>query len=355
MDDANSLPTRRGRSARLNPPNRFEPLHVDPDPAELDKEELRQVDTQYLADTTSSILSKNESPDVPFTYSLNPYRGCEHGCIYCYARPSHEYLGFSAGLDFETKILVKKDAPDLLSAALQKPSWKSEVVSLSGNTDPYQPVERQMELSRGCLKVFLAHRNPVSIITKSGLITRDLDLLGELAALNLVHVTLSITSLRNEVIGAMEPRTARPALRLQTVEKLSAADVPVGVMVAPVIPGLTDEELPEIIEAAAHCGASTASYAICRLPEPVDELFIDWLEHHFPRRKKKVLNRVRALRGGKLTDGRYGNRMHGQGKWAAMLRQLFRVQCRRLGLNQAPTSLSTEHFRPLRGGQLDLW
>lgn len=349
------MPARRGRGARTNPAGRFESIHLSENPAELDEEELRQVETRYLADRTQSILAENDSPDIPFTYSINPYRGCEHGCVYCYARPSHEYLGFSAGLDFETRILIKEEAPRLLSEALQKPSWEPQVVSLSGNTDPYQPAERELRLTRRCLEVFLEHRNPVSVITKSGLITRDRDVLEELAERNLVRVMVSITSLRDEVAGAMEPRAARPALRFRAVEELAAAGVPTGVMVAPIVPGLTDEEVPQILAEAAARGAEVAGYTICRLPEPVDELFIDWLERHFPQRKEKVLNRLRDMRGGALSDSRFGRRMQGKGKWSSTIKQLFDLHCRKLHMNRPQPPLSTDSFRPLRGGQLGLF
>ena len=230
---------RRGRAAALNPPNRFERLHVERDAADHEVEERRSVETLFLREPAKTILARNESPDVPFTYSLNPYRGCEHGGSYCYARPSHEYWGFSAGLDFETRILVKEDAPALLARTFDRTSWKPQVVALSGNTDPYQPVERKLRITRGCLEVFLEYRNPVSIITKNHLVTRDLDLLAEMARMRLVHVTLSITSLDDDLIGAMEPRTSRPAKRLDAIAELHAAGIPVGVNVAPVIPGLT--------------------------------------------------------------------------------------------------------------------
>ena len=337
---------RRGRGAALNPPNRFERLHYLEDPEALEEGELRQVETQFMVDASRTVLAKNDSPDVPFTYSLNPYRGCEHGCIYCYARPSHEYLGFSAGLDFETRILVKQDAPSLLADAFRKRSWQPQVVALSGNTDPYQPVERRLELTRRCLEVFLAFRNPVGVITKNHLITRDIDLLEQLAALNLVHVTISITSLRPDLIGVMEPRTSRPAARLDAVRRLSERGIPVGVNVAPLIPGITDEEIPRILEAAAEHGAKRAAYIVVRLPGPVQELFLEWLERNYPDRKQKVVNRLIDLRGGKLNDPRFKVRMRGEGEWAETISRLFRSSCKRFGINQEErTPLSTEHFR----------
>jgi DNA repair photolyase len=355
VDDFSPLPARRGRTSADNTPVRFEKLHTVYDPAALDEEELRQIPTELFRDSSRSILSKNTSPDVPFTYSVNPYRGCEHGCSYCYARPSHEYLGFSAGLDFETKIVVKEDAPRLLSEALQKPSWQPQPILLSGNTDPYQPMERRLRLTRQCLEVFLRHRHPVSIITKNALVLRDIDLLAELAELELVRVSLSITSLRDDVIGKMEPRTSRPARRLEAIERLTEVSVPVGVNAAPLIPGLTDEELPAILTAAAERGARWAGYIPVRLPGPVEPLFEDWIRREFPDRAEKVLHRIRQMRGGQLNDSRFGHRMRGEGEWADMLARLFDVTCRRLGLNKDKRPLATHHFRRLTGGQINLF
>lgn len=349
------LPVRHGRGARLNPPNRFEPMHLEEDPDALDEDELRQVPTRYLRDRSRSVLSRNDSPDTGFEYSINPYRGCEHGCIYCYARPSHEFLGFSAGLDFETRILVKEEAPDLLSAAFQKKSWRPQVVALSGNTDPYQPLERRLELTRRCLEVFLKHRNPVAIITKNHLVTRDGDILEEMARLNLVRVALSITTLRSDLVGVMEPRTSRPGRRLQAIEDLTSRGVPVSVNVAPVIPGLTDEEIPAILTESADRGAMNASYIIVRLPGPVRELFLDWLEREVPDRAQRIVNRLTDLRGPRLTDSRFGVRMRGEGEWAEMISNLFALHCRKLGLNMSYPPLSTNHFRRLHRGQTDLF
>ncbi len=349
---------RRGRGAGINPPNRFERLHYLEDPEALDEEELKRAPTQFLMDASRSILAKNDSPDIPFTYSLNPYRGCEHGCIYCYARPSHEYLGFSAGLDFETRILIKKEAPDLLAETFRKKSWVPQVVALSGNTDPYQPVERKLQLTRRCLEVFLEYRNPVGIITKNALITRDIDILAEMARMNLVSATISVTSLRPDLIGMMEPRTSRPAGRLEAIRKLAEAGIPVGVNVAPVIPGITDEEMPAILKAAAEAGATRASFIVVRLPGAVQPIFLEWLEREYPERKQKVVNRLMELRGGRLNDPRFKSRMRGEGEWADTLSKLFRSTCRKVGLNHGERPrLSTEQFRvpPQPGGQLGLW
>ena len=339
------MPRRRGRGASFNTPNRFEPITVEGDPSELSEEELRQVPTLFFKDSTKNILAKNDSPDIPFTYSINPYRGCEHGCIYCYARPTHEYLGWSAGLDFETKILVKNDAPALLAKTFQKASWKPETVCLSGNTDPYQPAERKLKITRQCLKVFLRHRNPVAIITKNHLVTRDLDILRKLAERNLVWVAVSITSLRPEVARVMEPRTSVPKRRLEAVQKLANAGVPVGVMVAPVVPGLTDEEMPAILKKAFEHGARQAGYVVLRLPGPVAPLFVDWLQDVFPERKEKVLRRIKELRQGQYYQSQFGKRMRGEGIWATTLGHLFKSTIHSLGMNQPRPPLSTDQFR----------
>lgn len=355
MDDLPDMPVRQGRATRNNPPTSYEPLHVDLDPAALDDEERRQIDTRYLKDPAQSILSENESPDVPFTYSVNPYRGCEHGCIYCYARPTHEYLGFSAGLDFETQILVKESAPELLSKAFQSSSWNPEPICISGNTDPYQPVERELEITRGLLKVCAHHRNPVTLITKNGLITRDTDLLQEMAQWNGVRVTVSVTTLDNKLVATMEPRTARPSLRLRTIEELAAAGIPVGVNVAPIVPGLTDEEIPSILEAAAERGARTAAYTVLRLPGPVRELFVDWLDRNAPHRKGRVLRRLRSLRGESLNDSDFGVRMTGRGLWARTIDELFRLARQEYDLDGPVPPLNTDAFRRRAGGQTDLF
>ncbi len=346
-------PPPRGRGAAYNPPTRFDPLYVEEDP-ELPSETTRRIPTRFFRDHSRSVLARNDSPDIPFTFSLNPYRGCEHGCIYCYARPSHEYLGFSAGIDFETNILVKMDAPALLERTFERRSWTPQVVSLSGNTDPYQPVERKLGLTRQCLEVFLQYRNPVSVITKNHLVTRDLDVLYELARRNLVRVTISVTSLRAEIIQVMEPRSARPELRLKTIEELAARGVPVGVSIAPIIPGLTDEEMPAILKEAVRCGATSAFYQVVRLPGAVRELFIEWLGREFPGKAAKVANRMKTLHGPEMRDGRFGKRMKGEGEWANVLDALFRTTCRRVGLKNTP-ALSTTAFRRLRAGQAELF
>lgn len=349
------LPTLRGRGTGWNPPNRFERLHVDRsgwvDPDDPPPQ------TVLLEDTSRSILAKNDSPDVGFDLGLNPYRGCSHGCSYCYARPTHEYLGYSAGLDFETRILVKREAPNLLREALSSTRWRPQVIGLSGNTDAYQPTERRLRITRRCLEVISEFRNPVSIITKSYLVTRDIDLLQELAEHHAVVVTLSVTTLCNDLHRSMEPRASNPARRLGAIRVLADAGIPVGVNVAPIVPGLTDHELPDILEAAADAGASFAGRTLLRLPWGVKDIFADWLERHAPHRKEKVLNRVRDMHGGALYDTRYDVRGRGEGPWADQLSRLFKVTSTRLGLDRPPT-LSTESFRvpvSARGPQMDLF
>lgn len=336
-----SEPSFRGRGARHNPSSQFSKLHAEKRPEQPDQD----LPTEYLVDHSETILATNDSPDVPFTHSLNPYRGCEHGCIYCYARPSHEYLDFSAGTDFESKIIIKENAPELLAQKFESNGWDPRVVALSGNTDPYQPIEQKLELTRKCLEVFLRYRNPVSIITKSQLITRDLDLLGDLSTHDLVHVQVSITSLDRELIDKLEPRTARPHRRLDTLETLADNGISVGVNAAPMIPGLTDQELPAILEEASKRGAESAGYITVRLPGPVRELFIDWLERHFPDRKTKVLNQIRSTREGDLNDSTFGDRMTGQGEHAKFQHQLFDTLCEKYDLEGDSHDLNTEDFR----------
>ena len=350
-----SIPAPRGRATATNPPTKFDPVSIELDLDALEPNELRQSCTQFFEDTARSILVSNDSPDVGPSWGINPYRGCEHGCIYCYARPSHEYLGWSAGLDFETKILIKRNAPELLSKELRKRSWKPVVVALSGNTDPYQPVERRLELTRGCLKVLLEHRNPVGIITKNHLVTRDLDILTPMARLGLVHVMVSVTTLRNKIASVMEPRTSIPARRLDAIEKLSKAGIPTGVMVAPVVPGLTDEELPAIVEAAAEHGATRAGYILLRLPGAVAPLFEDWLDRVMPERKNKIIGRIKDVRSGQLNDSRFGHRMRGEGGWAQTLSQLFEVTCKRHKLNLQKRVLRTDLFIRNPSNQLNLF
>ncbi len=346
------MPSRiKGRSTGDNPANRFHSVAAEPLSIDLDPDD-REVPTQFFRDSSKTILAKNDSPDIPYTFSLNPYRGCEHGCIYCYARPTHEYLGFSAGLDFETKIMVKEDAPALLEAEFRKRRWKPQMVCLSGNTDCYQPVERTLLLTRRCLEVFRRYRNPVGIITKNALITRDIDILKDLAADRLVLVVLSITTLDQELARTMEPRTATPKLRLGAVRALAMAGIPVTVNVAPIIPGLNDEEIPAILASAAEHGASAASYTILRLPGAVEGLFLGWLEREMPARASKIITRIRDMRGGALHEGRFGKRMRGEGEFAGTIRQLFQVYCRKYGLVREEFAFDETKFRrdpPVQG------
>lgn len=332
------------RGAAGNPPNRFEALHLERD-ADWDPEADPLPRTMFLKDRTSNILSFNDSPDVGFSVSVNPYRGCEHGCIYCYARPTHEYLGFSAGLDFESKIMVKENAPQLLREALASPKWRPQPLALCSATDCYQPIERRLKLTRGCLEVLAEFRNPVGVVTKNCLVTRDIDLLAELAGCNAAAVHLSLTTLDTDLRSVLEPRTSPPAARLAAIAALAKARVPVGVLVAPVIPALTDHEIPALLQAAAEAGATFAYYEVLRLPLAVAPLFEDWLSRHFPDKKEKVLNRVRSLRGGKLNDSRFGSRMRGEGIFADQISQIFHVACRKAGLAEDGPELSAAAFR----------
>lgn len=355
MDDLPDMPARQGRATRSNPETEYQPLHLDLDPSALDDEELRQVETRYYSDPAQSILSTNSSPDVPFRYSINPYRGCEHGCCYCYARPTHEYLDFSAGLDFESRILVKENGPELLAEKFQQDDWSAAPICLSGNTDPYQPIERKLKVTRQILRVCAHHRNPVTLITKNGLVTRDLDILTDMASWNGVRLTVSVTTLDNELAGSLEPRAARPPLRLRTIEECAEAGIPVGVNVAPIVPGLTDEEVPRILDAAAEHGATSAGYTVLRLPGAVRDLFLDWLDRHAPHRKDRVLNRLRSIRGEELDDAEFGVRMKGEGFWADTIGELFQLACQKYDIDGAPSPLNTDAFRRRPGGQIGLF
>jgi DNA repair photolyase len=340
-----------GRGASLNPPNRFEPIRYEPDSDSGDPSEAPSPQTQFLRDPSRSLIAYNESPDVGFEASINPYRGCEHGCIYCYARPTHEYLGFSSGLDFETKILVKEDAPELLRQELSSPRWQPKVIAISGVTDCYQPIERRLQLTRRCLEVLVAFRNPAGIVTKNHLVTRDLDLLGQLAQHDAAAVFLSVTTLDPELARIMEPRASHPSARLAAIETVAKAGIPVGVMVAPVIPGLTDHEMPNILEAAARAGARFAGYTMLRLPFAIKDLFETWLAQHFPDKKAKVLSRIRSLRGGRLNDPRFGSRMKGEGVFAELIKDVFALACRKAGIPDRGPKLSTAAFRRPAGAQ----
>ncbi len=335
----------RGRGARFDPVNRFTEMEVVLDPEEISEDDLR-VRTRFLNDTSKSIISTNSSPDVGFDASLNPYRGCEHGCSYCYARPTHEFLGLSAGLDFERVILVKAAAPLLLEGKLRSRGWRPQVLALSGVTDPYQPVERKLLITRGCLEVLARFRNPVSLITKNALVTRDADVLAEMAAWGGARVTVSITTLDEALRLRLEPRTSTLERRLEAVAALARAGVPVGVNIAPIIPGLTDEDVPELLARAAAAGASHAGYTMLRLPGAVGPLFESWLEANAPLRRDKILRRVRDAHAGEPDDKRFGRRMRGVGVYAEQVRNLFKLARHRAGIPDTTPPLVSNRFLP---------
>jgi DNA repair photolyase len=353
--------------SHLDPPNRFAsqqaiavPEHGDEpfpwdDDRPADGQPHRAV--QYFDDQSQSIISENRSPDIPFRYSLNPYRGCIHGCAYCYARNTHEYLGFNAGLDFETKILVKRDAPRLLREFLSNDAWEPEEIAFSGVTDCYQPAERPFRLTRQCLEVALECRLPVSIVTKNALVVRDLDLLQEMADQRLVHVNVSLTTLDPQLARVMEPRTSIPSARLRAVEMLTQAGIPTRVMVAPIIPGLNDSEIPAILQAAKSAGAWRAGYTLLRLPLTVEPVFREWLHRTHPLKAEKVEGLIRQTRGGQWNGSVFGQRMVGTGLLAEQLRQMFQVFVQKLELNQPLPEPDVSRFRPPlpRTGQLRLF
>ncbi|HTX18597.1 MAG TPA: PA0069 family radical SAM protein [Bacteroidota bacterium] len=346
----------KGRGTEENPRNRFELISredfVDDWPAES---EARTVPTQLFSDTSRTILAKNDSPDIGFTFDLNPYRGCEHGCSYCYARPSHEYLGFSSGLDFETKIVIKRDAARLLEEKFRSRSWSPDVVMLSGNVDCYQPLERSLRITRQCLEVFLKYRNPVSIVTKNALVLRDVDLLSQLASMNLVSVCLSVTTLDSVLSRRMEPRTSVPDQRLNALGELVKAGIPAAVNVAPVIPGLTDEEIPTILRECAQRGVKSAGYTLLRLPYGVKDLFVDWLRREVPERAARVIHRIQETRDGKLNDSSFATRMRGKGEIARSISQLFHASRVKYGMDMRTFSLATDKFiRPSKDGQTEI-
>ncbi len=346
--------------AGIDPPNRFDTIHSTPDLEHLEWDEeylhgLTNRKIEYLHDTSQSIITKNDSPDVPFNYSLNPYRGCAHGCSYCYARPSHEYLGHSAGLDFETKIYVKPDAATLFREFLSCKSWQSETICFSGITDCYQPAERDYRLTRVCLEVARDFRQPVTIITKNALVVRDLDLLQEMAELNLVHVSISVTTLDAELARTMEPRTSIPTARLRAVNELRQAGIPVRVMMAPIIPGLTDHEIPDVLKAAREAGAMDARYVLLRLPLTVEPVFLEWLDRTQLLKSERVLTRVKQTRSGKLYNSQWGDRMKGTGQIAEQIKNVFQLFHKKLNFQNLPP-LDTSQFRiPNRPRQMKLF
>jgi DNA repair photolyase len=347
----------KGRGATLQIEGRFESLareHFDDGWGTADQE-LPPFRTTVTVEHAKSVLQRQKSPDIPFELSLNAYRGCEHGCIYCYARPSHAYMNLSPGMDFETKLFAKPDAAKLLRAELAKPSYRCSPIALGTNTDPYQPIEREWKITRQILEVLAEHRHPVSIVTKSALVERDLDVLTRLARDNLVRVFISVTTLDAELARRMEPRAASPRRRLQAIQKLNEAGVPCGVMAAPVIPFLTDSELEKILEAAYQNGARSAGYTLLRLPYELKELFKDWLVSHYPLKAKHVMNRMREMRGGRENDPEFGSRFRGNGQFADLLALRFHKACERLGFNlgdELPDTSLFEH--PSRNRQLDL-
>lgn len=321
----------RGRGAQINTKNPFLSQELVVEHVEGLDEPLRQekVLSQFFYDHPKKIVNKVDSPDLAYAYSINPYQGCEHGCAYCYARNSHTYWGFSAGLDFESKIIVKSNAPELLEKYFQNKRWRPQPIMMSGNTDCYQPIERKMELTRRLLKVFLRYGAPVGIVTKNNLILRDIDVLEELAAKNLVRVVLSLTTLDENLRRVMEPRTSSAANRLAAIEKLSKKNIPVGVLTAPVVPGLNNHEIPQLIQAAASAGALTASYTMVRLNGDIKTLFRDWLEKNFPGRAEKVWNQIAQLHGGQVNDSVWGRRMKGEGPLAEAIRQIFKASVKK--------------------------
>ena len=365
LPDALPAGPARGRGAQLNPANRFEGhrLHVLGDHLDHQQRERhddapctggppghgRQYPTQVFADTSRTIINyvdPDKSPDIHFRWTVNPYRGCEHGCVYCYARPTHEYAGMSSGLDFETRILAKHDAPRMLRAELASPKWQGEPIVMSGVTDPYQPIEREQRVTRGCLEVFAECRQPVSIVTKNRLILRDIDLLQTLARHHAVGVSVSITTLDATLAQRMEPRASAPRDRLETVRRLTDAGVPTSVMVAPIVPGLTDREVPTILQQAAEAGARSAGYVLLRLPHQLKALFLDWLGRHYPDRAQHVESLLRGARGGALYDATPGTRQRGEGPVATQIGQMFKLYARRHGLTGHHHQLSGAAFRP---------
>jgi DNA repair photolyase len=347
-----------GRGARSNASSHYHRQHyVGLDDGWLyENEAPPPLRTEIIRDISRSVITRNNSPDISFNQSINPYRGCEHGCIYCFARPTHAYLGLSPGLDFEAKLFVKPDAAKLLRSELLKPSYTPQVIAIGTNTDPYQPIEREYRVMRSILKVLAEFKHPVGIVTKSALITRDIDLLAPMAEEGLVKVALSITTLDRKLARAMEPRAATPAKRLETIRRLSQAGIPVGVMTAPIIPALNDEELESILSRAREAGASEAGYVLLRLPLEIKDLFKEWLETHAPDRANHVLSLIKSIRGGKEYDSNWGARMRGDGPYAKLIAQRFHLATRRLGLNHKRLELDVSRFcRPRApGSQLAL-
>lgn len=346
----------KGRGAQYNPKNKFlKGEYVQEHIESIDDWEQELRKTEYIYDDSRTIVNKVDSPDVGMAFSANPYQGCEHGCIYCYARNSHEYWGYSAGMDFESRIVVKQNAPQLLKKFFENKNWVPTTISLSGNTDCYQPIERKMRITRKMLEICLEYRNPVGIISKNALILRDLDILTELAKHNLVQVFSSITSMDEDLRKVLEPRTASYRSRLKVVETLSNSGVPTGIMNAPIIPGLNDSHMHDVLKASAEAGAKWAGYTVVRLNGAVGPIFKDWLYKAFPDRAEKVWNMICSCHGGNVNDSRWGNRMIGDGKFAELIRTQFKLYCNKYGLNKTKLELNTNDFRRIKKGQLPLF
>ncbi|QHL89210.1 PA0069 family radical SAM protein [Nibribacter ruber] len=347
---------KKGRGAQYNPTNPYlKQEYVVAHTEGLDEEWVPPQKTQFLSEYPKKIVNEVTSPDLGLSYSMNPYQGCEHGCVYCYARNTHTYWGLGAGLDFEQKIIVKENAPQVLKQQLENPRWKVRPIMLAGNTDCYQPIEAKKKITRELLQVLLQYRHPVSVITKNSLILRDLDILQELAALNLVHVNVSITTLQEELRQKLEPRTATGIRRLAVVKTLAEAGVPVNVMVAPVIPGLNDQEIPAILQAAANAGALSAAYTVVRLNGAVGEIFEDWVTQVFPDRAAKVLAQIKSCHDGNLNDSTFGRRMQGEGQWAETIQSLFQIYRKKCFAGRAMPPYDFSKFTPSIGKQLTLF
>jgi len=357
FEEAAPKPTARGRGALSNRVGRYESMAREAAHDGWDlPEDAPPLRTQVLLDRSKKVIVRQTSPDIPFDRSINPYRGCEHGCVYCFARPTHAWLGLSPGLDFETKIAMKPDAPERLSDELRAKGYSPRPLAVGTNTDPYQPLEKERRIMRGILEVLQAFRHPVTIVTKGALVTRDADILGEMGRAGLARVAVSLTTLDHQLSRAMEPRAASPQQRLRAIATLAKAGCPVGTLVAPIVPALTDHEIERLLEAAAGAGASSAGYVMLRLPLEVRDLFEEWLREHVPDRAERVLGRVRELRGGKLNDPRFGSRMSGQGVWADLVRRRFKTAAKRLDLSETRGELRCDLFRPppRTGDQLSL-
>jgi DNA repair photolyase len=339
---------RPGRGSITNPANRYHSDHNQAinDGWDLDDEPAPALKTTVTTDNSKTIINRVKSPDLPFDRTINPYRGCEHGCIYCYARPSHAYLDLSPGLDFESRLIAKPHAADLLRKELNKPRYQCQPIALGTNTDPYQPIDKEWQITRQILEVLREYKHPVSIVTKASLIERDLDILTDMAKQNLALVFISISSLDRSLTRAMEPRAAAPQRRLKTIQTLTEAGIPVGVLVAPIIPFLNDAEMETVLTSCQQAGAISADYVMLRLPQEVEILFQEWLQIHYPQKANRILQRIRDLRSGKLNDSTFGQRMRGQGQYADLIAQRFRLACKRLRLNKSDHQLDSSQFKP---------